>query len=105
MKGYLLIILIGLVAAFVGILPLIRRKADRYLYLAAFVFYLIMPYVVYHISVPGIPWWLKGAVVTFFLSLPLAVSAGRGNKRCVFPLLVMSVVVGAIITFLGHFLL
>ena len=105
MRAYLLVILIGLVAAFIGILPLVRKKADRYLLLSAFVFYFMMPYVIQHIAVPGLPVWLKGALVTLVLSVPLAIGAGRGNKRCVFPLLVMSVVVGAFITFLEHFLL
>ena len=37
MKAYLLIILIGLVAGFIGIIPLLRRKVDKYILLGAFV--------------------------------------------------------------------
>ena len=40
MKTYLTIILIGLVAAFIGILPLLRKKADKYSLLSAFVLFL-----------------------------------------------------------------
>ena len=44
MRAYLTIILIGLVSAFIGIIPLFKRKADKYTVLSAFVLFLIMPY-------------------------------------------------------------
>ena len=84
MRAYLTIILIGLVSAFIGIIPLFKRKADKYTVLSAFVLFLIMPYVVYHLSL---------------------LTSGRGSSRCAFPLLLASVVVGAFISFLGHYLL
>lgn len=105
MKTYLTIILIGLVSGFIGIIPLLRKKADKYTVLAGFVLFLLMPYVVYHLNLPWARWWWKGMVVSLVLSLPLIIASGRGNSRCVFPLLIMSVVVGLFISFLGHFLL
>ena len=57
MRAYLTIILIGLVSAFIGIIPLFKRKADKYTVLSAFVLFLIMPYVVYHLSLPWTQWW------------------------------------------------
>lgn len=105
MRSYLIIILIGLVSGFIGIVPLLRLKVDKYTIMSAFVFYLLMPYVIFHMSLPGIQWWLKGSVITLGLVLPLVIAAGRGNKKCIFPMLLMAVVVGAFITFLGHYLL
>lgn len=105
MKSNLIVILIGVVAGFIGIIPLLRQKADKYFIFALFLFYFMMPYVVYHIRVPGVRWWLKGAVVTLSLALPLVITAGKGYKRCVFPMLITSVVIGFLITFLGHYLL
>lgn len=105
MKEYLTIILIGLVAAFIGILPLLRKKADKYSLFAAFLLFFIMPYVIFHFSLPWAQWWWKGMVISATLSLPLAISFGRGNSRCAFPLLLAAIVVGAFISFLGHYLL
>lgn len=105
MKEYLLIILIGLVAAFIGILPLLRKKADKYLMFAAFLLFFMMPYVIFHFSLPWAQWWWKGMVVSGVLSLPLVTASGKGNSRCAFPLLLAAVVVGAFISFLGHYLL
>ena len=71
MRAYLTIILIGLVSAFIGIIPLFKRKADKYTVLSAFVLFLIMPYVVYHLSLPWTQWWWKGMIVSAVLTLPL----------------------------------
>lgn len=105
MRAYLIVILIGLVAGFIGILPLLRQKTDKYSGFAAFLFYALMPYVVYHISVPGVPAWWKGIAVTLVLSLPVIIAISRSYKRCIFPMLLMSVLVGFFITFLGRYLL
>ncbi len=99
MRAYLTIILIGLVSAFIGIIPLFKRKADKYTVLSAFVLFLIMPYVVYHLSLPWTQWWWKGMIVSAVLTLPLVITSGRGSSRCAFPLLLASVVVGAFISF------
>ena len=52
MKTYLTIILIGMVSGFIGIIPLLRKKADKYMVLAGFVLFLLMPYVVFRLSLP-----------------------------------------------------
>ena len=101
MKSYLIVILIGLVAGFVGTLPLLRAKADKYAVLGSFLFYFMMPYVIFHITIPGVQWWLKGAVVCLAMVLPLVIII----KKYVFPMLLVAIVVGAFISFLGHYLL
>ena len=105
MREYLTIILIGLVAAFIGIIPLLRKKADKYSVLSAFLLFFIMPYVVFHFNLPWAKWWWKGMVISGVLALPLVIAFGRGNSRCAFPLLLAAIVVGAFISFLGNYLL
>ena len=84
---------------------LVAKKEHKYTVLSAFVLFLIMPYVVYHLSLPWTQWWWKGMIVSAVLTLPLVITSGRGSSRCAFPLLLASVVVGAFISFLGHYLL
>ena len=60
MREYLTIILIGLVAAFIGIIPLLRKKADKYSVLSAFLLFFVMPYVVFHFNLSWAQWWWKG---------------------------------------------
>ena len=105
MREYLTIILIGLVAAFIGIIPLLRKKADKYSVLSAFLLFFVMPYVVFHFNLSWAQWWWKGMVISGVLALPLVIAFGRGNSRCAFPLLLAAIVVGAFLSFLGHYLL
>lgn len=105
MKEYLTILLIGLVSGFTGILPLLRKKADKYSLLAAFLLFFILPYLIFHIHLPWTKWWWKGMAVAGVLALPLAITSGRGCSRCAFPLLLSAIAVGAFISFLGHYLL
>lgn len=105
MKVYLTIILIGLVSGFIGILPLLKKKADKYSLFSAFLLFFMMPYIIYHFNLSWAQWWWKGMVISGALALPLVIASGRGNSRCAFPLLLASVVVGAFISFLGHYLL
>ena len=105
MREYLTIILIGLVAAFIGIIPLLRKKADKYSVLSAFLLFFVMPYVVFHFNLSWAQWWWKGMVISGVLALPLVIAFGRGNSRCAFPLLLAAIVGGAFISFLGHYLL
>lgn len=105
MKTYLTIILIGLVSGFIGILPLLRKKADRYSLWAAFLLFFMMPYVVYHLHLSWAVWWWKGMVVSGALALPLVITSWRGSSRCALPLLVSAVAVGAFISLLGHLLI
>ena len=51
--------------------------------LSAFVLFLIMPYVVYHLSLPWTQWWWKGMIVSAVLTLPLVITSGRGSSRCI----------------------
>ena len=105
MRTYLTIILIGLVSAFIGMIPLLKKKADKYTLLATFVLFLMMPYVIMHMHLPWTQWWWKGMVISAALALPLVIACGRGCSRCAFPLLLASIVVGAFISFLTHYLL
>ena len=47
MKIYLTVILIGLVSAFIGIIPLLKKKADRYSLIAAFLLFFMIVYSFY----------------------------------------------------------
>lgn len=105
MKEYLIIVLIGLVAGFIGILPLLRKKADKYTLFAAFLLFLMMPYVVIHFNLPWARWWWKGMVISGALSLPLVIAFLKGSSRSAFLLFLAAIAVGAFISFLTHYLL
>lgn len=104
MKEFLLTGLIGIVAGAIDVLPMIKMKLDRHSILSAFVFYLILPFVILNISLFGLAWWIKGGVVGLFLALPVIILVAGQDKKSVPPMLVMSFVLGTLIGIAGYFL-
>lgn len=105
MKEFLLTLLIGIVAGVVDVLPMIKMKLDKYSIASAFVFYLILPFIIFNIKFNGIAWWLKGGMVGLGLALPVIILAAREDKKSTVPMTVMSAVLGTVINTAGHYLI
>ncbi len=105
MKVNLIMILIGAVAGLIDIMLMIRMKHDRYAIFSAFLFYFMMPFVIFNMRLFNLEWWMKGPVITFCLSLPVVIMVAKSSTKNIFPILVMSVLLGGLIGVLGHFLL
>lgn len=104
MKTILLTLLIGIVAGFLDILPMLKRKLDRQSILSAFVFYLIMPFIILNIDLFGMAWWLRGGVINMALAIPIIILVAKEDKKSIVPMVVMSVVLGTLIGITGHFI-
>lgn len=105
MKAFLITGLIGIIAGTVDVLPMIKMKLDKHSILSAFVFYLILPYVIINTSLFGLVWWLKGGVVGLALALPVIILVAKEDRKSVPPMLVMSFVLGTAIGIAGYFLI
>ena len=105
MKIFLLTLLTGAVFGAVDILPMIRMKLDRFAITSAFVFYLIVPFIVYNTDLFGTVWWLRGGVVTLLLALPVIILVAKNGIQSCIPIVVMSVVLGTLIGVVGRYLL
>jgi len=103
MKTFLLTLLIGVVVGTIDILPMIRMRLDKYSIMSAFVFYLIVPFIVYNTNLFRMPWWLKGGVVTLLMALPVIIIVAKDGMKATVPILVMSVVLGTLIGVSGKF--
>ena len=71
MKDFFVTLLIGIVAGAIDVLPMIKMKLDRHSIASAFVFYLILPFVILNIDLYGLAWWIKGGVTGLALALPV----------------------------------
>lgn len=105
MKEILLTLVIGIVVGIVDVLPMIKMKLDTYSIASAFIFYLILPFVIFNIDLFAMAWWLKGGVVGIFLALPTIIMVAKEDKKSVPPMLIMSVVLGSVIGVAGHYIL
>lgn len=104
MNEILVSFVIGLVIGAIDVLPMVKMKLDKADILSAFVFYLILPFIILNIDLFDMPWYGKG-IISFALALPVIIMAAKEDKKSVPPMVVMSIVLGTIISAIGHFLL
>lgn len=100
---FLLTLLTGVVFGIIDILPMLKMKLDKSATVSAFVFYLIVPFIVYNTDLFGMPWWLKGGVITLLLALPVIIIVAKNGIKEIIPIAVMSVVLGSLIGVVGRF--
>jgi formate-dependent nitrite reductase membrane component NrfD len=104
MKNIILTLIIGLIAGVIDILPMIKMKQDKNSIASAFVFYLIMPFIIYGTQLFGMAWWLEGAVLTLALALPVLLIVAKTEKKAVPAIMITAIALGTLIGITGHFL-
>jgi hypothetical protein len=104
MRNLLLILLIGIISGIIDILPMLKMKLDIHSVASAFIFYLIMPFIILNINLFGMAWWLKGAITAVMMAVPIIILVAKTETKSVIPMLVTAVVMGTIISLAGHFL-
>lgn len=102
--NFFITLLIGLVAGVIDVLPMIKMKVDKHSTLSAFVYYLILPFVIYHIDWFGSLWWLRGGVAAILMAIPVIILVAKEDKKSPIAMTMMSIVLGSIIGLVGHFL-
>lgn len=102
MKDIILTTIIGVCAGIIDILPMIKMKQDKNSIASAFVFYLIVPFIIFGSGLFGMPWWLKGGVITLAMALPVILLVLKADKKAVVPMVVMSIILGTLLGVAGH---
>ncbi len=105
MKTILLTALIGIIAGIIDVLPMVKMNLDRYAIFSAFIFYFIMPFIIFNTELFGIVWWLKGGVIALALAIPVIIIVSKEDKKSIPPMVVMSVVLGTLIGVAGNFII
>lgn len=101
---FLLILVIGVIAGVIDVLPMIKMKVDKYSTISAFVYYLIMPFIVFSVDWFGSLWWLRGGVVALLMALPVVILVAKEDKKSPIAMVIMSIVLGSLVGVAGHFL-
>lgn len=105
MSTFFFTLLTGIALGVLDILPMLKMKRDTFSIVSAFVFYLIAPFIVYSSDLFGMPWWLKGSVITFMMAVPIIILVAKDGMASAMPMVVMSIVLGFVMGAVGHFLL
>ena len=104
MRNILFTLLIGCIAGIIDILPMIKMKLDKFAISSAFIFYFIMPAIIYNLKILENLWWLKGGLITFVLSIPIIIIISKEDKKSIIPITGMAIILGTCIGVTGHFL-
>lgn len=102
--NFLLTLTIGIVAGAVDVLPMIKMKIDKHSCISAFIYYLIIPFVIFGLDWFGNLWWLRGGVVTLLLAMPVIILVFKEDKKSPIAISIMSIILGSIIGIVGHLL-
>lgn len=102
METIILTALLGFIIGTVDVIPMIKMKLDRYSIGSAFIFYTILPFMIFNIDLYGIVWWLKGGFVAFLLALPTIILVAKEDKKSIPPMLIMSIVLGTMLGTIQH---
>ena len=105
MKEFMLTLLLGVVAGGIDVLPMIRMKLDKHAIASAFVFYLILPFIILNVDLFGIAWWLKGGIAGVVLALPIMILVAKEGEKSYIPMGISSVLLGTLIGIAGHYLI
>ena len=100
--NFLLTLFIGVVAGVIDVLPMIKMKVDKYSCLSAFVYYLIIPFVIFKVNWFGELWWLRGGVTALLMAIPVIILVAKEDKKSPVAMIIMSIVLGSIIGVVGH---
>lgn len=100
--NFLLTLFIGVVAGVIDVLPMIKMKVDKYSCLSAFVYYLIIPFVIFKVNWFGDLWWLRGGVTALLMAIPVIILVAKEDKKSPVAMIIMSIVLGSIIGVVGH---
>lgn len=102
--NFLLTLLIGIIAGVIDVLPMIKMKVDKYSTLSAFVYYVIVPFIIFGNNWFGDLWWLRGGIVSILMAIPVIILVAKEDKKSPIAMTIMSIVLGSIIGVVGHLL-
>lgn len=100
----ILTLIIGIVAGTLDVLPMIKMKVDKYSIMSAFIYYLILPFVIFNINWFENIWWLRGGFTAIIMAIPVIILVAKDDKKSPVAMTIMSIVLGTIIGVVGHFL-
>ena len=92
------LLVLGTILAFIDIVPMIKNRIDKYSIASAFVYHLIMPFILFNIS--NSQKIILGFVVYLICSIPIVVLVFKEDRKSVPIILVSSMLLGAISGFI-----
>lgn len=105
MDQFWLSLVTGVVAGGVDVMPMVLKKLPRASCLSAFIQYVVVSVVIFHITLPCLPWWLTGCLVSLAMALPMLVLVAEQERKSVPVIAVNALVLGFLIALVKYWLI
>jgi len=96
MKIMFTLLVIGILAGTIDIIPMLKMKIDRYSTISAFAFHLIAPFILFAVTIP-VPVWSKGGIIYILLAIPTIILVAKSDKKSVPIMIASSLVIGTVV--------
>lgn len=95
MKILVILLGIGLLAGIIDVLPMIKKKLDKFDCSSAFIFHFIMPAILYYLNI-DMSKMLIGGLVYVICALPMIIIVAKNDRKSVPIMLISSFVIGTL---------
>ncbi|NQU86633.1 MAG: hypothetical protein HQ541_12810 [Mariniphaga sp.] len=99
MKKIITSLLIGTIVGTIDVIPMIIQGLDWYSNISAFVFWIVMGFVIAYISIP-LKSWKKGLLVATLSILPIIIIVAASDPISIIPISIMTIILGSLVGFL-----
>jgi hypothetical protein len=93
MKEILIVLLIGIIAGTIDVIPMIIQKMDKYANLSAFAHWIVLGLIIPFVSWNIAP-WLKGLIIAEISAIPILLIVAPNDKKAIIPISIMSAILG-----------
>ena len=98
-------IIVGIFAGIIDTLPMILKKMDKFATISAFIQYLVVSFIIAHINIPGISWWIEGPLVSLLMIIPVVIIIAKNENKAV-PIVIMNaLLLGLLIGIALHYII
>lgn len=98
-------LLIGAVAGLFDVLPMLLKKMDKHACASAFIQYVVAAFIIIHINIPGISWWIEGPLVSLLMAIPILVIVSKTDSKAIPVITMNALALGTLISIAGHYLI
>jgi len=98
-------LLIGIVAGAFDVIPMLIKKLDKSACVSAFIQYVVVSFIIIHSDIPGISWWIEGALISLLMAIPVMIIVAKKDSKAI-PIMTMNALaLGTLISIAGHYLI
>lgn len=102
MNQFWLSLVTGVIAGGVDVIPMFLKKLPKASCLSAFIQYVVVSIVIFHITLPCLPWWFMGCVVSLAMALPVLVLVADKERKSLPVIALNALILGFLIAMVKY---